>query len=96
LLSQAEKNSLKIFSNVLENAKSFSERFLKQFVCPPLTADPETVTGCFFYIRALFAVSVNQHTIPTRLNLIVLTYARIDKTDILVRTLLDSMVSQIF
>ncbi len=26
----------KIFSTVLENAKSFSERFFKQFVCPSI------------------------------------------------------------
>jgi hypothetical protein len=31
-----EKNSLKIFSTVLENGNSFSERFLKQFVCPSI------------------------------------------------------------
>jgi len=31
-----EKINCKIFSTVLENGKSFSERFLRQFVCPSI------------------------------------------------------------
>jgi hypothetical protein len=49
-----EKNSLKIFLNVLENVKSFSDRVFKQFVCPSINPRCGNGDRMFFsYLSAL-------------------------------------------
>jgi hypothetical protein len=45
-----EKNNCKIFSTVMKNGKSFSERFLRQLVCPSInrrSVNGVVMDGCY-------------------------------------------------
>ena len=49
-----EKNSFKIFSTLMENGKSFSERFLRQFVCPSINRRSGNGDRMFFVYPSAF------------------------------------------